>query len=352
MNNNAEIIELVKSGEKVAPEAGPRPKGVTAYDPCSHVANAQRIAHHYGDRLMYVPGLGWHAWGPPWRRDELRARDVVSGLGQIIASEAGELAAWVASAPSSSERDQRQKAMTARFKWATQSELSYHLEASMRMAEPLMACNADKLDADPMLLGFPNGVLDLSSGEFREHRQADRITHTMAVAYDPKAQCTTWEKFLDSVFAHDAELIGWLQRFFGYCLSGKRNEHTMPICWGGGGNGKGTMLETLRTMFGEYGAECTDGVLMKQRGSEHSTMVASLFGKRFVVAPESDQGGRLNEKQVKALTGGDRIRARFLYQDFFEFDPTHQLIGQTNHKPVVQGNDDGIWRRLRLIPFT
>lgn len=271
MNKNAEILELVKSGEKVAPEAGPRPEGVTAYDPCSHVSNAQRIAHHFGDRLMYVPGLGWHTWGPPWKLDELGARKIAAELGRIIAQETIALNARMAAAKSTDERDARQKHIDQRVKWAKASESGYCLEQSMRLAEPLLVVKAETLDADPLLLGCTNGVLNLDSGEFREHRQHDRITHVMGCHYDPKAQCHEWEKFLGSTFDGDEELIGWLQRFVGYCLSGKRGEHLLPIAWGSGSNGKGTMLESLLAMFGEYGSMGPPGLLMEQYGTQHPT---------------------------------------------------------------------------------
>lgn len=186
---------------------------------------------------------------------------------------------------------------------------------------------------------------------FREHRPVDRITKVTGCDYDAAATGDAWRAFLADVFAGDTEVIGWFQRFIGYCLSGHRNEHLLPILWGGGGNGKSTALGALQAMFGDYGDTAAETLLIQKFGSDHPTQIAALQGKRFVVASESGEGGKLNEDRVKAITGGDKIRARRMHMDGFTFEPTHQLVLQTNHKPKVTGTDDGIWRRVRLIPF-
>lgn len=322
-----------------------------AHDPCTHLANAYRVVEHFGEQLLYVQGIGWHVWGPPWRLDELEARRIVSGLGRIIADEAAAMAPWVASAPDKAERDMREQAMAKRFRWASASESAPTIEYSLRMAQPMLAERAEKLDADPYLLGLPDGVLDLRAGRHRPHRQDDRITKTAGCGFDEQATAPTWERFIAEIMGGDAELVEYLHRLAGYALSGQRGDHILPIFWGSGANGKSTFLGALQSTFGEYAGVAAPGLLIQRHGSEHPTGLADLQGRRLVVVSETGEAGKLNEEMVKALTGGDRITARRMRQDFYAFDPTHLLLLQTNHRPRVSGTDEGIWRRLRLVPF-
>lgn len=359
MNAVSEAIEnaakpsLIRSGSYVSgvtPNHGPKP-GLDAYNPCSHVANAHRIVKHFGDQLLYVEGIGWHTWEPPWRENDLGAAKLVQGLGRIIAEEAAGMSSWVASANSTAEREERQKAMDTRFKWAGQSESEQTIQLSLQAARPHLACKAAELDANPLLLGLPNGVLDLATGEHREHRQTDRITKVAGCDFNPDATAPTWTQFVCEVFNDDAQLIDYVQRLIGYMLAGKRGEHLLPIFCGGGGNGKSTLLGALQSMFRDYAGTATPGLLIQHYGNDHPTGLADLQGRRFVVASETGEAGKLAEEQVKSLTGGDTITARRMRQDFYQFQPTHQLVLQTNHKPRVTGTDEGIWRRIRLIPF-
>src|SRR5690606_30840565 len=136
-----------------------------------------------------------------------------------------------------------------------------------------------------------------------------------------------------------------------YMLSGRRGEHLLPILWGSGANGKSTFLGALQAVLGDYASSAAPGLLIQKHGNEHPTALADLQGKRLVIVSETGESGRLNEEQVKALTGGDRITARRMRMDFYTFAPSHLLALQTNHRPRVAGTDEGIWRRLRLIPF-
>lgn len=322
-----------------------------AQDPCTHVANAQRIGYHFGERLLFAEGIGWHVWGAPWRHDDLGALKLVQGLGRLVAQEAAGMAGWVAAAADSEEMKRRQSVMDARFKWARTCESKQTIEASMALAAPLIACKAEDLDADPMLLGLPSGVLELDTGKHREHRHSDLITKVAGAVFDPQANCPTWERFITEIMGDDPQLIDFLQRLAGYALSGHRGEHLLPILWGGGANGKSTFLGALQHVLKDYANSAAPGLLIQRGGSEHPTGLADLQGRRMVVVSETGEAGRLNEEQVKAMTGGDTITARRMRQDFFTFKPTHLLMLQTNHRPKVTGNDEGIWRRLRLIPF-
>jgi putative DNA primase/helicase len=344
------LINSAKYVERVTPENGPD-GGLDTASPCSHVANAKRIVKHFSDQLLYVKGIGWHTWGGPWALDDLGAHKLAQRLGKIIREEAMAMAAWAAEPTDKGQRKEREEAMNARYKWAAQSESAPCVEYSLRAAMPWLAIDAAQLDANPLLLGLPNGVLDLVTGEHREHRQTDYITKVAGCDYDPTANAPTWERFINDVFNGDRELCDYTQRLIGYTLSGKRGEHLLPILCGGGGNGKSTLLGSLQAMFGDYSGTASAGLLISKGGNDHPTGLADLQGRRFVVSSETGESGKLNEEQVKSLTGGDTITARRMRQDFYQFQPVHQLYLQTNHKPRVTGTDDGIWRRIRLIPF-
>lgn len=208
---NAEIVSIIHNADYVqgvTPNNGPT-VGLNAFSPCSHVANAQRIVKHFGDRLLYVEGIGWHTWGGPWKHDDLGARKLAQGLGKIIADEAAGMAAWVAAAPDKGQSAEREAAMMERFKWARQSESAPCVELSLQAAMPWLATKAASLDADPMLLGLPSGVMNLATGEHREHRQADCITKIAGCDYDPHATAPCWEQFIEGVFAADEGLMAY-----------------------------------------------------------------------------------------------------------------------------------------------
>jgi putative DNA primase/helicase len=147
------------------------------------------------------------------------------------------------------------------------------------------------------------------------------------------------------------EMIGFVQRFLGYCLTGQVSEQVLPIFWGAGANGKSTLIETIMAMLGmDYSAKAPQNLLLTKRYS-HPTELTVLQGKRFVVASETESGCRLAEAAVKEMVGGDTITARRMREDFWSFQPTHKIVVATNHKPVVRGTDHAIWRRLLLVPF-
>ncbi|MCI1711859.1 MAG: phage/plasmid primase, P4 family [Chiayiivirga sp.] len=323
-----------------------------AHDPCTHLANAHRLVEHFGDQLLYVDGIGWHTWNPPWRLDEHGAQRIAFGLGKIIADEAAGLAAWVAKASDKTEREKREDAMQRRFKWASTSESARCIRDSLGMAAALLVVRAEDMDANPDLLGLPSGVLDLTTGKHRRYDATDRITKTVGCDYNINAKAPTWETFVATAMGQDADLIDYVQRLAGYALSGRRGDHLLPILWGSGANGKSTFLGALQAVLGDYAGTAAPGLLIQKHGTDHPTGLADLHGKRLVIVSETGEAGRLNEEVVKALTGGDKIKARRMRQDHFEFVISHLLALQSNHRPRVTGTDEGIWRRLRLIPFT
>lgn len=341
-------------GQSAIPATGTSGEPIeSASSPSTNLANAHRIVRHWGDRLLFVPNVGWHVReaSGPWRCDELAARRLVQGLGRIIAAEAAGIASQAAAEDDKERREARHKAAAAMLKWAASSESAKVLDHSLSMAAALLNCPAGDMDADTDVLGTPSAVLDLRTGQCRPYAAADRITKTTAVDFDPDATAPTWTRFVSEIMGSDAELIEYVQRLAGYALSGRRGEHLLPICWGSGANGKSTFLGALLYVLGGYAGAAAPGLLIQRFGNEHPTALADLQGLRLVIASETGEGGRLNEEQVKLLTGGEAIKARRMARDFYQFQPSHLLLLQTNHRPQVKGTDAGIWRRLRLLPF-
>lgn len=323
----------------------------------TELANAYRLTQQHGDEMMFVPGVGWYVWNGrgPWSQDDHAAYRLGFNLGKSIQVEADELDDWVYKATldglGPDECKRREKFQQSRANWAKASESRSVIFSSLALAEKLMAIPADSLDASRYFVGCPSGVLDLTLCAVRSHQQTDRITKRIACDYDPAAFAPTWDRFVYEIMGGSAELTEYLQMLCGYVLSGERGEHMLPVFHGTGANGKSTFLSTLQALMGDYAGTAAPGLLISRNGTDHPTGLASLQGKRLVVVSETGESGKLNEEQVKQLTGGDRISARRMRQDFYEFDPTHLIVLQTNHKPRVTGTDEGIWRRVKLIPF-
>jgi len=213
------------------------------------------------------------------------------------------------------------------------------------------AVKALEWDPDLFLLGTPGGTVDLRDGTLRPARQEDRITKITAAAPADTADCPLWMEFLEFATFSDAQVIRFLQQLCGYALTGSVVEHAMAFVYGLGGNGKGVFLNTLSGIFGEYATTAAMTTFTASRTDVHPTELARLRGARLVTASETEKGHAWAEAKIKALTGGDRIAARFMRQDFFEFQPQFTLIISGNHKPTLSNVDDAIRRRFNIIPF-
>jgi putative DNA primase/helicase len=197
-----------------------------------------------------------------------------------------------------------------------------------------------------------NGTIDLKTGELREHRQEDMITKIASIRYDKDAGCPIWKNFLMEIMNYNAELIRFIQTAADWAITGDTSEQSMFILYGTGTNGKSAFLNTIMTLLGDYAIATPTETFMKKNGEQISNDIARLRGTRFVTTTEAEQGKRLSEPLIKQITGNDRMTARFLYGEFFNFVPTFKIFMATNHKPVIKGTDHGIWRRIKLIPFT
>ena len=304
----------------------------------SDLANARRIIRLFGRDMVYTVERGWFVWdGQRWVADAALAMQKAKLAAESIFDE-------IKISPD-------QKAM---FKWARLSQSAERLKAVLFLAqsEPGVARKYEDFDADPWLLNCINGSLDLHTGELREHRQEDLCSRIIPVEYNADASCELWLNFLHRIMGEDEVLISYLKRLIGYSLTGLTTEQILIFLLGFGANGKTVLLETIKELMGDYGLNSpTDAITQKQRGGGIPNDIARLAATRYVAVNETAEGQRLNEPLIKDLTGGDTISARFLHREFFDFRPKFKLWIRGNHKPQIKGTDDGIWRRIHLIPF-
>lgn len=254
-------------------------------------------------------------------------------------------APWIAAAPG-------KEAFEARAKYAAQTYRYNGMTAALSFLRGWdgFKTEAEAFDTDPWLLNVANGTLDLRTGELLPHDPAHLLTKQAPVAYDPAARPKRWAEHVE-LFLPDDKIRKQVQRDLGTALVGATLEEMLAIWYGLGANGKSTTARVVMSVLGDYGISAARDLLLRKKHEEHPTALADLAGRRLVFSAEADDGQRLNESLVKDLTGGDRKKARFMYGDFFEFEQTFSIVLFVNHKPVITGTDDGIWRRLRLVPW-
>ena len=240
------------------------------------------------------------------------------------------------------------------LKWTISGEFKNRLKNLLDIAQSLkpLADDGTDWDTNPWILCAPNGVIDLRTGVLRPGRPGDRITNCTSVDYHPDAISELWRTSLAAIFENNDRMIAYWQRFIGYALSGTEQEEVFPLLWGGGRNGKGTIIESLRSALGDYADDLPFASLEKNARGAISNDMAKLPGKRFVTASETEGGVRLNEPRLKQLTGRDPVTCRFLHREFFTFAPMFVLFLATNEKPEIRDYSDGFWERVHLVPFT
>ena len=237
--------------------------------------------------------------------------------------------------------------------WAIRSESLPRLQAMLALArsERPLADTGETWDADPWLLGVANGVVHLHTGKLRPGAPSDRITLHTDIAFDPSAECPRYDRFISEIFDGDPDLISYVHRAVGYSLTGETSEQCFFCCHGEGANGKSTFLNTVRHAVGAYACNLPFSAFELQARSTIANDVATIPGRRFVTAIETDESVQLNEARIKALTGGDPITARMLYREFFTFTPVAKFWLAFNRPPIVSDDSYGFWRRVHQIPF-
>ena len=321
-----------------------KPKTKRQWTNATDLGNAELLVRWHGENIRFVPAWGkWLIWdGRRWVIDQTgKIRRVARDTVRRLYKEASGI----------DDEDLRKKLV----KHALSSESVNKQKAMIDAAGFLedIPVIPEQLDTNPWLLNCMNGTLDLRTGQLYQAKREDLITKLVPFNYSPAAKAPKWEAFLEQIFDGALRLVQYVKKGAGYCLTGLTEEHCLFVCHGTGRNGKSTMLQTLANVIGPYYAQAAPAsTFMVKRDEGIPNDIARLRGSRYVIAAESEENQRLAESLIKQLTGGDKITARFLHQEFFEFTPQFKIWLMTNHKPTIRGTDTAIWERIKLIPFS
>jgi putative DNA primase/helicase len=299
----------------------------------SDEALALRFAERHVHELKYI--AAWNKWviwsSTVWRFDEtLAVLDLARRLCREIASACDD----------------------SKIARSIASRKTIAAVVNLARADRRIAATAEQWDSDPWLLNTPSGVIDLRTGKQRPHDPNDYLTKVTATSPDPSCPTPVWLKFLERVCKTDVEFISFLQRITGYALTGVTREHALFFCYGTGANGKSTFVNAVTGCIGDYHRVAPIETFTVAKNDRHPTELAALRGSRFVTSIETEEGRRWAESKIKSLTGGDKIAARFMKQDFFEFRPSFKVFIAGNHRPGLRSVDEAIRRRFHLLPFT
>lgn len=355
----------------------------------------ESVAHYRVEPPKQAEMPGEHADPATWRRtQEGMAAELVLRTGgnlRFISDLASDLRSdtwawwggqrWIFRIPALAAIAEAQRTMTAEFRQWTASlldksggeadALSKSEQAALRFSKEIESSGfkagwrleiksyhsihvqIGRFDKDLMLLNCVNGTLDLRTGRLRAFDREDYLSKQLFQYYDDQATCPRWLAFLDTVFAGNQAMIDYLQRAIGYSLTGDTSEQCFFLCHGPGANGKSVFLDVVTALLGEFAQSSPMTTFQtKPNDSGSSNDLARMRGARLVTASETNDGVRLDEALVKKITGQDMITARFLYGEYFDFLPQFKLWLAMNHLPTIRGTDDGIWRRVRMIPFS
>jgi P4 family phage/plasmid primase-like protien len=313
--------------------------GVGKQPALTDAGNAERFAERYQYEFIYVEK--WKCW-LHW--NGIRWEKINQGISEFAINIAKDIFKELEGVTDTD----KQKRISA---WAIQSQSVPRLDAMVKLAKGKLIIEPDKLDADTWVLNCQNGILDLKQGKLLPHDPQKLLTNLCDVVFGPEAKCPAWDNFLKDITSGDQELIDYLQRLVGYCLTGETVEQAMFIFEGPGANGKSTFLEAIKFVLGDYAEKAQTESFMKKKNERINNDIAGFAGKRLVIASEIAKGRNLDEPLVKELTGGDSITARFLHKEYFTFTPQFKILVGLNDFPVIEGRDNGIWRRIRKIQF-
>lgn len=318
------------------------------YFKCTDYGNAERMVYWHGENIRYCSDWGggkdskkgWLVWtGKRWLLDK---------IGQIMQC-AKHTARTI---PLEVKRCEDPKMAKAIAKHASQTEGRAGLNNMIYLCQDERPITTDKMDVDPWILNCKTGMIDLQTGRIMAHDRRAYCTKIARCEYIPQAECPRWLQFLREIFCNDGEVVDWVQKAVGYSMTGLTDEQCFFVLYGHGANGKSTFLKILQRILGSYAttAEMRTFVSDNKRSGPRDDL-AHLHGARFVTASEAEKGSKLAESFIKEVTGGERVTARHLFGNLFEFFPIFKLWLGTNHMPRISGTDHGIWRRVRFIPF-
>jgi len=326
---------------------GPRTRGDEAgitigFEELTEGGNASRLERICGEELRYCHTFKkWYIW-----QDGRWQLDIDEGANRIAAKVVNVLYTEAANADGKDAR----KAI-ANFAMETDSRKGIANMLALAGSRLTFTTTANKLDSDPWTVGAGDVTIDLKTGNTRKSCREDLITKAIGAKYDRSGQCPLWEKFLDRIFAGDKELIAYIKRAFGYCLTGSMAEQVFFFCHGDGSNGKTKFLIVLRGLLRDYAKQADFSTFLVQRNEKVRNDLAALAGARVITAIEAEEGSRLSMSVIKAWTGGDPVTARFLFAENFTFQPTGKLWLAANNKPAISERNHAAWRRVQLIPF-
>ena len=311
--------------------------------PTTEFGNARRLIARHGKNIRYCGVLGgWFVYdGKRWRRDESHE---IMELAKNTVVHMGKEAHAI--------EDPETRKIYAKHAVRCQSHRAIKAMIDLAVSDRGVCVEPDVFDQHDLLFNVLNGTLDLSTGELRPHRRGDMLTQLANVVYDPKADCPHWRDFVASICDEEGDLIDFLCRAAGYALTGSTAEQAFFILHGNGCNGKSTFLEVLKGLMGDYAQTAETSTFLEKHGDTIPNDIAALRGARLVLASETGHRRSLNEPLVKRVTGSEAVTARFFYREFFSYVPRFKVMLATNDKPRIFGTDRGIWRRIRLIPFS
>jgi putative DNA primase/helicase len=292
---------------------------------------ARRFAASNEHRAIFVPKWGcWYIWGTGWHEDE---RCAVAGRIDALCREEASV--------TSLKAQTRMRLASLKFSDA--------VEKLVRRDKRLVAIPA-QFDADPWAIAAPMTYIDLRTLVIRELLPTDYMLRSLGAAPAETAACPKWLSFLDTIMAGDKQMVSYLQRMCGYLLTGLTSEHVLFFLWGSGANGKSVFVAVLVAILGTYAQAAGMDIFLVTDHAQHPTGIARMFGARLITATETEEGRRWNTAQIKSLTSSDRISARYMRRDFFDFAPSHKILLSGNHRPTL-AVDEAIRRRIHLIPF-
>ena len=319
------------------------PQASKTYD-MNDTGNAQRFRDKFVNQVHYsFVNKRWSYWnGETWMDDETGE---IKRLGDTIIADIKK------EAISEQDEDRQEEAL----KWANKTASSKNKEAMIKESQHLegIPILPNEMDKYHDYLNCQNGIINLRNGELIKHDSSLNMSKICLCEYDPSdKKPQRWLQFLDEVCGGNQELIHYLQKAIGYTLTGSIQEQCCFFLYGMGNNGKSTFMRVLSDMLGSYSSNAQPETIMMKKSDDNARGdIARLKSVRFVSTEEATEGVRLNEGLLKQLTGGGKITCRFLYGNDFEYEPEFKIWFATNHKPRIVGTDNGIWRRIRLIPF-
>ena len=305
--------------------------------------NSRRFVRHFSERIRYaLDRERWLIWnGTRWAWASSQGKEILDlgkQMSQLTRQEAEKLP----------DEDRRKL-----IKYAVTSESARGINAmsALAAADPRIYIRETALDSDPWVFNVLNGTVDLREGKLRPHQREDFITQIAPVHFDPRANCPIWDQTLLECSGGRQDWVDYLERCFGYALTGIAREQCFFVNHGRGANGKDTVLLTVQKIMGDYARVTPAGLFEARRYDAHPTELAGLKGRRLVVASEFPEGRALNEARIKALTGENEVSARRMHEDFSDFPPDFKVFLACNHLPKITSTDDGIRRRPRMIPW-